>query len=324
MSILVTGGAGFIGSHTVRLLRALGREVIVLDSLERGQGKSLLDAELIVGSISDESLIEKTCRQHDVSAILHFAAYKSVSESMSSPGLYWQNNVAGTVHLAEGALAAGVQHMVFSSSASVYGNPEATPITESAEIRPENVYAESKATMERVLSWFGETHGLRSVSLRYFNAAGASLDGVIGENWSVTTNLVPLVMKAALGVSGPVQVFGNDYPTPDGTGIRDYIHVEDLARAHVAALDYLAAGGASTTLNLGTGVGSSVLDILVRTANEAGHEIPYEMVERRVGDPAVVFADPSAAERVLGWTSKLTLDDIIQSAYAWHASQVSN
>ncbi len=214
--------------------------------------------------------------------------------------------------------------MVFSSSASVYGNPEATPITESAEIRPETVYAESNATMERVLSRFGDTHGLRSVSRRYFNAAGASLDGVIGENWSVTTNLVPLVMKAALGVSGPVQVFGNDYPTPDGTGIRDYIHVEDLARAHVAALDYLAAGGASTTLNLGTGVGSSVLDILVRTANEAGHEVPYEMVERRVGDPAVVFADPSAAERVLGWTSKLTLDDIIQSAYAWHASQVSN
>ena len=324
MAILVTGGAGFIGSHTVRLLRALGREVIVLDSLERGHGKALLGAELIVGSINDEALVEKTCRQHNVSAIIHFAAYKSVGESMSSPGMYWNNNVAGTVHLAEGALAAGVQQMVFSSSASVYGNPRTAPIAEDAEIRPENVYAESKATMERVLSWYGETHDLRSVSLRYFNAAGASLDGVIGENWSVTTNLVPLVMKAALGVSGPVQVFGNDYPTPDGTGVRDYIHVEDLARAHVAALDYLATDGASTTLNLGTGVGSSVLDILDRTANEAGHEVPYEIVERRVGDPAVVFADPSAAERVLGWTSKLTLDDIVQSAYAWHASQVSS
>ncbi len=177
--------------------------------------------------------------------------------------------------------------------------------------------------MERVLSWYGETHGLRSVSLRYFNAAGASLDGLIGENWSVTTNLVPLVMKAVLGVSGPVQVFGNDYPTPDGTGIRDYIHVEDLARAHVAALDYLAADGDSTAVNLGTGVGSSVLDIMHRTAVEAGREVPHDSVARRVGDPAVVFADPSAAERILGWTSKLTLDDIIRSAYAWHASQVS-
>ena len=323
MSILVTGGAGFIGSHTVRLLRALGREVIVLDSLERGQGKALLGAELIVGSISDESLIEKTCRQHDVSAILHFAAYKSVSESMSSPGLYWQNNVAGTVHLAEGALAAGVQQMVFSSSASVYGNPTVTPITEDAEIRPANVYAESKASMERVLSWYGETHGLRSISLRYFNAAGASLDGVIGEDWSVTTNLIPLVMKAALGVSGPVQVFGDDYATPDGTGIRDYIHVEDLARAHVAALDYLDGGGASTAVNLGTGVGSSVLEILRRTAEEAGRDVPHDIVDRRLGDPATVYADPSSAQALLGWTAELTLDDIIRTAYAWHASQVS-
>ncbi len=324
MTILVTGGAGYIGSHTVRLLRDLGRDVVVLDSLERADERSLLGAELVVGSIADEALVTKVCRDHEVSTIVHFAAYKSVGESISSPGMYWHNNVAGTVHLAEAALAAGVQQMVFSSSASVYGNPEMTPITERAEIRPENVYAESKATMERVLSWYGETHGLRSVSLRYFNAAGASLDGVIGENWSVTTNLVPLVMKAVLGVSGPVQVFGNDYPTPDGTGIRDYIHVEDLARAHVAALDYLAADGDSTAVNLGTGVGSSVLDILHRTAVEAGREVPHDIVARRVGDPAVVFADPSAAERVLGWTSKLTLDDIIRSAYAWHASQVSN
>jgi len=199
-----------------------------------------------------------------------------------------------------------------------------TPITEDAEIRPENVYAESKASMERVLSWYGATHGLRSVSLRYFNAAGASLDGVIGEDWSVTTNLIPLVMKAVLGESGPVQVFGNDYPTPDGTGIRDYIHVEDLARAHVAALDYLNGGGTSTAVNLGTGVGSSVLEILHRTAQEAGREVPHDIVARRVGDPATVYADPSTAQALLGWTSELTLDDIIRSAYAWHASQIQN
>lgn len=324
MAILVTGGAGYIGSHTVRLLRNLGRDVVVLDSLERADGSALLGAELVVGSIADETLVTETCREHDVTAIVHFAAYKSVGESMSSPGMYWQNNVAGTVHLAEGALAAGVQQMVFSSSASVYGNPKVTPITEDAEIRPENVYAESKASMERVLSWYGATHGLRSVSLRYFNAAGASLDGVIGEDWSVTTNLIPLVMKAVLGESGPVQVFGNDYPTPDGTGIRDYIHVEDLARAHVAALDYLNGGGTSTAVNLGTGVGSSVLEILHRTAQEAGREVPHDIVARRVGDPATVYADPSTAQALLGWTSELTLDDIIRTAYAWHASQIQN
>ena len=323
MTILVTGGAGYIGSHTVRLLRNLGRDVVVLDSLERADGRALLGAELVIGSIADEALVTKTCRDHDVTAIVHFAAYKSVGESMSSPGMYWQNNVAGTVHLAEGALAAGVHQMVFSSSASVYGNPIVTPITEDAEIRPENVYAESKASMERVLSWYGETHGLRSVSLRYFNAAGASLDGVIGEDWSVTTNLIPLVMKAVLGESGPVQVFGNDYPTPDGTGIRDYIHVEDLARAHVAALDYLDDGGVSTAINLGTGIGSSVLEILHRTAEVAGREVPHNFVARRVGDPATVFADPSAAEAMLGWKARLTLDDIIRSAYSWHSSQVS-
>ena len=324
MTILVTGGAGYIGSHTVRLLRNLGRDVVVLDSLERADGSALLGAELVVGSIADEALVTKTCRDHNVTAIVHFAAYKSVGESMSSPGMYWQNNVAGTVHLAEGALAAGVQQMVFSSSASVYGNPTVTPITEDAEIQPENVYAESKASMERVLSWYGETNGLQSVSLRYFNAAGASLDGVIGEDWSVTTNLIPLVMKAVLSVSGPVQVFGNDYPTPDGTGIRDYIHVEDLARAHVAALDYLGEDGASTAVNLGTGVGSSVLEILRRTAAEAGREVPHDIVARRIGDPATVYADPTAAEALLGWTAQLTLDDIIRTAYAWHASQVAH
>jgi len=324
VTILVTGGAGYIGSHTVRLLRSLGREVVVLDSLERADGRALLGAELVTGSIADEALVTKTCRDYDVTAIVHFAAYKSVGESMSSPGMYWQNNVAGTVHLTEGALAAGVQQMVFSSSASVYGNPKVTPITEDAEIRPENVYAESKASMERVLSWYGATHGLRSVSLRYFNAAGASLDGVIGEDWSVTTNLIPLVMKAVLGESGPVQVFGNDYPTPDGTGIRDYIHVEDLARAHVAALDYLNGGGTSTAVNLGTGIGSSVLEILRRTAQEAGREVPHDIVARRVGDPAMVYADPSTAQALLGWTSELTLDDIIRTAYAWHASQIKN
>lgn len=322
MTILVTGGAGYIGSHTVRALLATGREVVVLDSLERSTGESLLGAPLVVGTISDEALVERVCRDHDVDAIVHFAAYKSVGESMERPGAYWTNNVQGTVHLVEGALRAGVDRIVFSSSAAVYGNPERVPIIESAALRPENVYAESKAMMERVISWYGTTNGLRSVSLRYFNAAGASFDGVIGEDWSVTTNLVPLVMKAVLGASGPVKVFGDDYPTPDGTGVRDYIHVEDLATAHIAALDHLERGGEDLTVNLGTGVGSSVREILEATAAVSGRAVPHEVVERRLGDPAVVFADATLAAERLDWRAERTLDDIIASAYAWHASRV--
>ena len=321
MTVLVTGGAGYIGSHTVRLLTQLGRDIVVLDSLERSSPSSLLGAPLVIGSIHDESLVTETCERHEVDSIVHFAAYKSVGESMQHPAMYWSNNVGGTVSLIEGALAAGVRHLIFSSSASVYGSPDVNPITEDAPIRPENVYAESKAVMERVINWYETTHGLSSVSLRYFNAAGASLDGVIGEDWSITTNLVPLVMKAVLGVSGPVQVFGDDYPTKDGTGVRDYIHVEDLATAHVAALDYLTRGGTSVALNLGTGVGASVKDIIQRTTLVAGREVPHNVVDRRAGDPAEVFADPSRAQEVLGWNAQLGLDEIIQSAYAWHSSR---
>ena len=323
MTVLVTGGAGYIGSHTVKLLRSLGNDVVAFDSLERGRRDSLLGAPLVVGDIADEDLVEKTCHDHGVTDIVHFAAYKSAGESMLRPGMYWTNNVQGTVNLVEGALRAGVRRLVFSSSAAVYGNPDHVPVDEAAAIRPENVYAETKAVMERVISWYGTTHGLRWSSLRYFNAAGAAEDGSIGEDWSITTNLVPLVMKAALRASGPLLVFGNDYPTTDGTGVRDYIHVEDLASAHVAALDHLRTRNENLTLNLGTGRGTSVLEVLSATERASGRPVPHKIVARRPGDPAVVYADPSLAERVLGWKAMRGLDEIIASAYDWHSRTMS-
>lgn len=318
MAVLVTGGAGYIGSHTVRRLREAGVDTVVLDTLERGRAEALLGAPLVVGSIADESLVAEVCREHSITAVIHFAAHKSVGESMVNPGPYWTNNVQGTVHLIEGMLAADVRTIVFSSSAAVYGSPEHVPITEQAPIRPENVYAETKAMMERVIEWYGVTSGLTWASLRYFNAAGASADSVIGEDWSSTTNLVPLVMRAALTDAGPVDVFGTDFDTPDGSGVRDYIHVEDLAEAHLSALQYLEGGGENLTVNLGTGTGTSVLEILSMTAEVHGAEVPHRLAERRIGDPATVYADSTRAATELGWTATRDLRDIITSAYAWH------
>ena len=321
MTILVTGGAGYIGSHTLRLLRSQQRDVVVLDSLVRGSEKYLLGVTLEVADICDSAAVESICRKHNVDSVIHFAAYKSAGESMTHPNLYWRNNVEGTVGLIEGMLAANVRKIVFSSSAAVYGNPDQLPITESASIKPENVYAETKAMMERIISWYGITHALRWVSLRYFNAAGASSDGVLGENWDITTNLIPLVMKAALGASGPLQVLGNDYSTPDGTGVRDYIHVEDLADAHIKAVDYLNDGKPNLTVNLGTGVGTSVLQILAATENAAGKPVPHVFAPRRLGDPAIVYADATLAQQTLGWAATRSHEDIIKSAFTWHKSQ---
>lgn len=319
MAVLVTGGAGYIGSHTVRRLREAGVDTVVLDTLERGRAEALLGAPLVVGSIADESLVAEVCREHSITAVIHFAAHKSVGESMVNPGPYWTNNVQGTVHLIEGMLAADVRTIVFSSSAAVYGSPEQVPITEQAPVRPENVYAETKAMMERVIKWYGVTSRLTWASLRYFNAAGASADGVIGEDWSSTTNLVPLVMRAALTDAGPVDVFGTDFDTPDGSGVRDYIHVEDLAEAHLSALRHLEDGGENLTVNLGTGTGTSVLEILSMTAEVHGAEVPHRLAERRIGDPATVYADSTRAATELGWTATRDLRDIITSAYAWHS-----
>lgn len=318
--VLVTGGAGYIGSHTVRQLVEAGRRVVVLDSLEFGHANAVVDAELVQGDIADEALVREVCRTHRVSQVVHFAAYKSVGESMALPARYWLNNVAGTVHLVDAMLAEGVDQIVFSSSCSVYGTPASVPVDESAAIHPESIYAETKAMSEKVLGWYGISHGLRSVSLRYFNAAGASADARIGEDWASSANLVPLVMKAALGQGPPVQIFGTDYPTPDGTGIRDYIHVDDLARAHILSLEHLARGGDTVALNVGTGTGSSVLDVIAATERVSGVDVPKVVSPRRAGDPVSSYADARRTREVLGWEATRDLDDIIRSAWAWHSA----
>ena len=323
MTILVTGGAGYIGSHTVRQLRETGREVVVLDSMELGHEAALLGAELIIGDIADFDLVTSICRERKVTSVVHFAAYKSVGESMSDPVRYFTNNVSGSTMLIDAVVAAGVEQMVFSSSAAVYGSPARVPVTEDLEPHPESVYAETKLMIERVLMWMGETRGLRSVCLRYFNAAGASLDSRIGEDWAVTTNLVPIVMKATLGKRPPLEVFGNDYPTRDGTGERDYIHVVDLADGHVKALDYLDAGKPSLTCNLGTGTGSTVLEVLDATQRVSGREVPHVFSPRRLGDPAVVYADPTFAHNALGWKARHGLAEIIDTAWAWHSTHIA-
>lgn len=321
-TVLVTGGAGYIGSHTVRALREAGRDVVVFDSLELGRREAVIDAPLVVGDIRDNDLVAATCNEHGITQLVHFAAYKAVGESMERPSKYWRNNVAGSVELFEACLAAGVEDVVFSSSCSVNGTPDVVPLVESAPIQPESVYAESKAMVERILYWYGQTSGLTSVSLRYFNAAGASFDGRIGEDWTHSQNLVPLAMKALLLKDRRLKVFGDDYATPDGTCIRDYIHVNDLADAHVKALTYLGNGGDTVSVNVGTGVGSSVLDVLNATAAAAGEEVPYDITDRRAGDPVSTFADPSFAEATLGWVAQHGLTEIVDSAYAWHKSQV--
>jgi UDP-glucose-4-epimerase GalE len=318
MSILVTGGAGYIGSHTVRLLREQGHDVVVLDTLEFGFREAVGDTPLVVGDIADEALVEQICTEHGVTACVHFAAYKNVGMSMSQPGVYWLNNVAGTVHLVDALLRHGVDRLVFSSSCSVYGTPATVPVDEAAPIHPESVYAETKAMMERILRWYDTTSGLRSASLRYFNAAGASSRGDLGEDWTNSLNLVPVTMAATLGLRPPVQVFGDDYPTPDGTAIRDYIHVDDLAVAHALALDYLADGGATLALNVGTGTGTSVKQIIEATAQISGQAVPHGYGPRREGDPVAVYADPTMGRDVLGWTPRYGLDEIISSAWAWH------
>ena len=318
MTTLVTGGAGYIGSHTVRLLTSQGRDVVVLDSLELGDRSRIQGVPFVEADIADERAIEKACRKYGVQDVIHFAAYKAVGESMEQPLRYYNNNVAGSIALVHALLANGVERIVFSSSAAVYGNPDHVPVNEDAPLRPESVYAETKVHVERFLTSCNAI-GLRSVSLRYFNAAGASADSSIGENWDMSQNLIPLVMKAILGASGPVRVFGNDYPTPDGTCLRDYIHVEDLAQAHINALDYLATGGTSMACNVGTGQASSVLDVLRMAEEVSGRSVPHEIAPRRPGDPTTVFADPTLVRAVLGWRATHDLREIVSSAWRWHS-----
>jgi len=321
-AVLVTGGAGYIGSHTVRSLRATGRDVVVLDTLELGSKEAVLDAPLVVGDIADRGLVTAICNDYNVTQVVHFAAYKNVGESMQHPGKYFRNNVANTAELIEACLAAQVKQFVFSSSCSVYGTPSAVPVTEDAPLSPESVYAQTKAMVETMLHWYGVTNDLRYVSLRYFNAAGASLDARIGENWNYTQNLIPLAMRAMLLEGQRLKVFGDDYGTPDGSCIRDYIHVEDLANAHVKSLDYLAKGRPSVELNVGTGTGSSVLEVIKAAEAAGSRSVPHDIVDRRAGDPVSVYAAPASAEQTLGWTAEHDLEAIVQTAYQWHLSQV--
>jgi UDP-glucose 4-epimerase len=315
---LVTGGAGYIGSNIARHLVTLGHEVTVLDNLEHGSRGAIPDCRLVRADVRNERRLVRLMTERPVDGIIHLAARKSVEESVADPAAYFDTNVVGTLVLARVAVSAGVPWIVFSSTAAVYGQPTSLPVTEDAPLRPENPYGESKLMAERILDWLGRSHPIRTVSLRYFNAAGASDDGEYGENPIDARNLLPLVIRATLGQSGPVQVFGTDYPTPDGTAIRDYIHVADLAEAHIQAIHYLERDGPSAVLNIGTGRGNSVREVIDTVAAVAGRDVPADFVGRRIGDPAAVWADASRAGTILGWTAKRDLGSIVETAWRWH------
>lgn len=322
MTTLVTGGAGYIGAHTVRALRQTSRDVVVLDTLERGNKEAVIDADLVVGDIADKNLVAEICHKYKITEVVHFAAYKAVGESMTQPKMYWQNNVDGTVALLDTLIEHGVDRFVFSSSAAVYGTPKSVPVTENEPTKPESVYAETKLAVENILS-SPERSAIKSVSLRYFNAAGASSDNKIGEDWLASQNLVPRVMRALLDQAFLFEVFGDDYPTRDGTCIRDYIHVEDLALAHIKALDYLEHGGKTMICNVGTGEGTSVKQLLEMATKVAQRAVPYTIGARRDGDPVSVYADTRLANSVLDWRATHDLQSIIESAFNWHRTHLT-
>ena len=322
MTVLVTGGAGYIGAHTVRALCGAKRRVIVLDTLERGNREAVVDAELVVGDIADQELVGKICRDHKITSVIHFAAYKAVGESMLKPEMYWSNNVASTEKLLAVLTEQKVDKFVFSSSAAVYGTPKSAPVTEAMPTVPESVYAETKLAVEKFLGTLAlnSTQPINSVSLRYFNAAGASSDNKIGEDWSSSQNLLPRVMRALLDTAFKFEIYGNDYDTPDGTCIRDYIHVEDLATAHLKALEYLESGGKTLACNIGTGHGTSVMQLIDLTEKIAKRKVPFTVAARRPGDPVSVYADATLANKTLSWQATKSLQQIVESAYAWHST----
>jgi len=320
LRVLVTGGAGYVGSHVARALVARGWDVVVFDIAETSSTGPMAFVPSVRGDVRDTDFLAATLGDHGTEAVIHLAGLKSVADSLKDPGEYFDTNVRGSLSLCRAMVDRGVRHLVFSGSCAVYGIPGRLPVDESAEISPLNPYGESKALVERFLHWFDETDHLRFMSLRYFNAAGAALDGLTGEDWSRAVNLIPVIMMAALGLRGPVEVFGSDYPTPDGTAIRDYVHVVDLAAAHVLAVEHLHNGGASDFLNLGTGSGSSVLEVIREVERASGRKVPIEVVGRRGGDAPAIWADGTKARRVLGWTPRHGLRSIIETAWAWHAS----
>jgi UDP-glucose 4-epimerase len=312
MRVLVTGGAGYIGSHAVRTLARRGHEVLIYDDLSTGHRELARGFRLIESRVGDAAQLGSALA--GVDAVMHFAAKSLVPESMRNPRLYFENNVRDGLVLLNTCMERGVKSFIFSSTAAVYGNPEKTPISEDAAKQPVNPYGLSKLAFEGALQSYGSAYGLRFVSLRYFNAAGADASGEIGELHDPETHLIPNALKAAAG-QGELTVFGTDYPTPDGTCIRDYIHVTDLAEAHVLALEYLHRGGASAFLNLGTGKGSTVREVVNTVEQVVGRELPKRMVGRREGDPPILLANPSRAEQLLAWKAKLSLRDMVASSW---------
>ncbi|WP_058833884.1 UDP-glucose 4-epimerase GalE [Luteimonas abyssi] len=321
MRVLVCGGAGYIGSHMVRRLRAAGHVATVFDNLSTGHRAAVGDAQLVVGDLRRQADLEAVLAGDRFDAVMHFCARSLVGESVMQPYDYYDNNVVGTLNLLQAMRTAGVDRLVFSSTAAVFGLPQADRIDETHPIAPINPYGASKAMAERILADAAVAYGLRSVALRYFNAAGATPSGEIGESHDPETHLIPNVLRAALGQGAGLKVFGNDYPTHDGTCIRDYVHVDDLASAHLAALEYLQTQPGAHSFNLGNGNGFSVLEVIEAAVRVAGHSIPYTIEERRSGDPDVLVASSERARSVLGWHPRSAdIEAIIASAWRWHRS----
>lgn len=317
MAILVTGGTGYIGSVTVERLLAKGEQVVVLDDLAHGH-RAAVPAEipLYQGNIGDRELVARIAREHALESCIHFAALIEVGESVVKPAKYFENNTAQGIALVGALVEAGLRRIVFSSTAAVYGDPEQIPITEESHKWPKNPYGWSKLFMERILDSYDTAYGMKFAALRYFNAAGATEK--CGENHQPESHLIPNVLAAALGTAPAIRVFGNNYPTPDGTPIRDYIHVVDLAEAHIRALNHLRSGGASDFMNLGTGSGYSVLEVIACAREVTGRDIPVQMEPPRAGDPARLIADPSRAKALLGWQPAVSdLRSIMRSAWEW-------
>jgi UDP-glucose-4-epimerase GalE len=320
--VLVTGGAGYIGSHAVKALAAAGERVVVYDDFSAGHeaaarraaGKG---AAIVAGSIGDTALVEETLRRHDLDAVMHFAAWLSVGDSVKDPAGYYRNNVCGTLSVLDAMVAAGARRFVFSSTAAVFGTPRSTPITEDHPTAPINAYGETKLAVERALPHYARAYGLQSIALRYFNAAGADPDGALGEHHDPEQHVIPKAIDAALG-RGSFQLFGEDYDTPDGTCLRDYVHVTDLAGAHLLALGALRQGAATRVYNLGNGRPTSVRAVLEAVERVTGRKVPYRTGPRREGDPAILFASSARIRADLGWTPRYEdVDTIVATAWRW-------
>lgn len=323
MNILVAGGAGYIGSHTCKALAASGFRPVVIDNLVTGHRSAVKWGPFVEGDIADRALVAQVLRDYHIAAVMHFAACAYVGESMGSPAKYFQNNVSGTLALLDAVRTRGITDFVFSSTCATYGTPSQLPIDESHPQQPVNPYGESKLFVERVLHWYGLAYGLRTVALRYFNAAGADPDCDIGEDHDPETHLIPLVVQTALGLRDHIDIYGRDFATPDGTAIRDYIHVLDLADAHVSALRHLLRGGDSMQLNLGTGQAYSVLEVIEAVQDYSGVAVATRDCPRRPGDPAELVADARRARDVLGWEpTRSSLQQIVATAWRWQEMQV--